>query len=784
MPRAGAHTADAQEEASVQDGPDHGTRRSRRTRTSDGRTPPEDTSGAARTADDDPLFGPLPDPDPDPTDPPQDRAGERGRAPGTSGGSPDSSPEAAPRADREGRRRRADRGPDRGAEKTGRDPSGTGRRRDSSAGAAPQGPVQPDAAAPGAGSPGPVPPGPARPQAGPARAPGRPADPAADARRAPAPPPTGRPRAAERTDALPSVTPRTDGAPGPAGPAAAPGRPDAPSAGSRHTGGTPRPADPPRPAGSEPAPPRRRRSRVDARATEVIAAIMPRRRARQERDAVPPAPEPPTGAAPQAPAAPPPAPEDPGTPPPPQSDPAPPAEAEENVAPPRRGTAGMRIAAAALAALVLVTTAAGFSARNTVEDGIVDVPALDPTSDAISSRAAQAGDENVLVLGLAADRLREPEAARTDTAVVVHVPAGGGPAVTLSMPATLEVSRPPCRRWDPASATYTGSVPAESRTTLSSVYDVGGPACTVGAVQQLTGLALTRFVALDVAGAESLVTAVRGVEVCTERPVVDRSLGPIVTSAGTATLTADEAVRFAGAASVVEDTSPANRIQRQQRVLAAAMDRALSMPSLLTPGMPTRVSQALSRSVLTDNADSGEVLTLARSLSRAGTAGDGSTATFLPVPVREEPNTRGHLELERSDAEDLFSAMRKHEPLPEEITAPAQRAAARALPQGVSIDVVNAAGKAGIAGQVADSLRAQGFRVGTVSNAPESPQTIVRFSPDRAELARRLASNLAGAVPAPDPTKASSLQLVLGSGFSGPVTLPPQQPSEDAVECG
>ncbi|MDN5916404.1 MAG: LCP family protein, partial [Pseudonocardia sp.] len=469
-------------------------------------------------------------------------------------------------------------------------------------------------------------------------------------------------------------------------------------------------------------------------------------------------------------------------PPPPEGDPAP--EPDEEGPAPRPGGRALRVAAAALAVLVVVSTAAGFTSRNTLDDGIVQVPALDPSSDTISSRAAQAGDENVLVLGLAADRLRQPEAARTDTAVVVHVPAGGGPAVTLSLPATLEVARPPCQRWDPATTSYTGSVPAESRTTLSSVYDVGGPSCMVGAVQQLTGLSLTRFVALDVSGADALVTAVRGVQVCTERPVIDQALGPVVASAGDTVLTGDEAARFADAAAVVDDTSPANRIQRQQRVLAAALEQALSTTSLLTPGTPTRVAQALSGSVLTDNADVEEVLTLARSLGRAGTAGDGSTPAFLPVPVNDQPNTRGHLELRRSDAEDLFSAMRKHEPLPEEVTAPAERVTSSTLPQGVSIDVLNAAGRAGLAGQVADSLRAQGFQVGTVTDAPESARTSVRFSPDRAEVAGQLTSRLPAAVPAPDPTTSSTLQLVLGSGYSGPVTPPAAQPSGETVDCG
>lgn len=764
----------------MQDGPEDRARRSRRTRAA------ED-----RPAVDDPLFGPLPDED-GPADRPGATAGDLGdgygprsatpprggratspadatgatprrrrAAPDDPADGPGSHPPARAEAPREptGGRRRADRPVDgttrdgtdsgptrRGAPDPAAEPrirtSGT-RRRPAEADATGT-PVPPDPSAP-------VPP---RPGSG--AAPAGPGERPPDARPA-------RPRSAERTDSLPPVTPR----------------------------GTPRP-----PAAEPPG--RRRRSPADMRATEVISAILPRRRRAAPADDVAPAPaagERPVDAGGQV--APGPSPEavvpatggDPADPQPAAgSDPAPRGDppATEPPATGRAGTRGgrlLRITAAALATLVLVTTAAGFTSRNRIDDGIVTVPALDPTSDAISSVATQAGDENVLVLGLAADRLREPEAARTDTAVLVHVPEGGGPSVTLSLPATLEVSRPPCQRWDPASSTYGPTVPAESRTTLSSVFDVGGPRCSVGAVQQLTGLAVTRFVALDLSGAAGLVDAVRGVTVCTERPVVDQVLGPIVPAAGNTALDGPASVRFAGAAAVVDDTSPANRIQRQQRVLAAALDRALSTSALLTPGTPSRVARALSGSVLTDSADAAEVLTVARSLSRAGTAGDGSTPVFLPVPVNDAPNTRGHLELRRSDASDLFEAMREHEPLPESVTAPTQRAAAAVLPEGAEVDVLNAAGRAGLAGEVADSLRAQGFRVGSVSDAPEAADTVVRFSPDRAELAGTLTSSLPSAVPAPDPTASSTLQLVLGSGFSGPVTLPTQPPTGMA-DCG
>lgn len=432
----------------------------------------------------------------------------------------------------------------------------------------------------------------------------------------------------------------------------------------------------------------------------------------------------------------------------------------------------LRIGAAVAAVLVLATTAFGFTGRSEVYDGVETVAALEPDTDAVLNSSEQAGDRNVLVLGVQADRAGVPEPARTDTAVLVHQPADGGQAVTLSMPATLEVSRPPCRRWDPATGTYGETVPAESRTAFATAYDVGGPACSVGVVQQLTGISLTGFVAFDLAGSPALVDGVGGIEVCTERPVVDPVLGPVVEGSGTVALDGPTAVRFATATGA-GDSSPANRVQRQQRVLAAALGEALSTSSLLTPGAPGRAADGMTGSLVADGVDAGEILTLARGLGRAGADGDDSTPLFLPVPVGESPNTRGHLDLERSDARELFSAIRKNEPLPESATAPAARAATAAV-AGTTVDLVDATGRPGAIEQVAESLRARGYEIGSISSGPPAERATVRYSPDNTDAAGALVGALPGARPAPDPTGSGQLELVVGAGDHAPVRAVPE----------
>lgn len=435
----------------------------------------------------------------------------------------------------------------------------------------------------------------------------------------------------------------------------------------------------------------------------------------------------------------------------------------------------LRIGAAAAAVLVLVTTAFGFAGRSEVHAGVRDVVALAPDTDAILDADIQADDQNVLVLGLQADRASTAESARTDTAVLVHRPAGGGPAVTLSIPATLEVSRPPCRRFDAATGTYGDTVPAESRTAFATAYDVGGPACSVGVVQQLTGMPVRGFVALDLAGTPELVDAVGGIEVCTERPVVDPVLGPVVEGSGTVELDGATAVRFASAAGTA-DSSPANRVRRQQRVLAAALGDALSTTSLLTPGAPGRSAAGVSSALSADGVDAGEILTLARGLARSGAAGDGEAPLFLSIPVSDAPNTRGQLELRRSEARALFSALREHGPLPESATAPASRSAGAPGP-GTVVNLVDATGRPGAVDRIAADLRDRGYEIGSVTPGTAAPGAQVRYSPDNTDAAGTLVEALPGARPVPDPTASRVLELVVGAGDAAPVQA---VPSDDA----
>jgi len=442
-------------------------------------------------------------------------------------------------------------------------------------------------------------------------------------------------------------------------------------------------------------------------------------------------------------------------------------------APPRPRPNLLRFAAVAVTALIVTAAGVGWGAQRWLAAAVPSAAALDLGSGAIVDAPAQAGDENVLLV--ATDRAATPGAtARPDTVAVAHIPAGNGPMTVLAVPADLEVARPPCERYDAATTTYTSeTVPAQARTQLASALDLGGPRCATRAVQQLTGLAITRYVGLDLARLGDAVAALSGVRFCTPRAVVDATLGPVVPAPGTISLDAGKATDFARAAAVAGDpASGRGRIERQQQVLAAVLGPALSDTGLLDLRRVAALRPALGHALTTDDADLDQVLALANGMRDLGASG----VTFTAVPTDPDPADQGSV-LRATEAAALFDALRTDAPLP----AAAAGASAGPRPSDVTVQVANASDRPGVAGKVADTLRGLGFGIGDVTNAAQpTSQTLIRYSPDQTAAAQLLATTVPAATTVPDPGATGVLQLVLGRSFDGVVRAPTTAPSGSA----
>ncbi len=453
-----------------------------------------------------------------------------------------------------------------------------------------------------------------------------------------------------------------------------------------------------------------------------------------------------------------------------------------------------------VAGLVFTSTAAAWGFKAYLEDEANSVDALDPGSAAIQDAAAQAGDENFLLVGsdtragAAAEEgvgdENEVQGARSDTVMIAHIPKSRERVVVVSFPRDLEVTRPACEGWDSKTGELTGEQhPKAERVKLNTAYQVGGPKCVTKMVQELSGLAINHFVGIDFHGFKDMVDAVDGVNVCVERPMKDDVLGTIVPQAGKQVrLTGNQALNFVRARHVQGDvTSDYGRITRQQRFLSALLRKAMSSEVLLDPGKLTGFVDAFSKATFGDNIGVDQLFTLGQSMQGVQTG----RVTFITVPTVGEANERGNEELRVEANQALFEAIRQDAPLPgeEPVKKPADDASkkpqqstlAQDQPQGpvdpktIKIQVLNGGNPtSGIAGDTADELAEFGFQIMRVDSAPEDidKPSVIRYSKERTAEAQTVQAAVPGSVLVEDPSMAGAIMLIVGPGFDGEVVSP------------
>ena len=428
-----------------------------------------------------------------------------------------------------------------------------------------------------------------------------------------------------------------------------------------------------------------------------------------------------------------------------------------------------RYAVAAVALLLVLAAGLGWVGRTRLDGALTQVAAVDVAPDGVLDAVAQTGDENVLVV--ATDSGGSAGATtRANTVTVVHRDARGDRTVAVTLPPRLEITRPPCERWDPAAAAYLGqTVPAEPRTTFDSAYAVGGPRCATRAAQQVTGLAITRFVAVDLAATSALVEAVGGVQVCVEQPVLDSVLGPVVATAGTDAFNGARAATLVRAADVRgEPAGGAALVQRQQRVLAAALERALSPTALLHPGRVGRpAARAGHRGRVDGHGGRGPARAVER--SRRGARGADRAAGEQPGQRRDARDRGAGAVHRRADRRPAAGPRtRPRPPRPPRPTSPrtssTRRAATGSPPRSRAPSATWASAPPRCGTRASP-------RSTPSSASPRTGRSRRSCSPPRCR--RRTA--------VPDPGTTGVLQLVLGRSFDGTVRASTAPEAPDAA---
>ena len=239
---------------------------------------------------------------------------------------------------------------------------------------------------------------------------------------------------------------------------------------------------------------------------------------------------------------------------------------------------------------------------------------------------------------------------RSDAMVLVHLSADDDRIDAVQLPRDTLMDLPACP--DTGSGASKGG-----RGMLNSALNAG-PACSVAAVEELTGVHIDHFMELDFEGFIAIVDALDGVPVCLPEPLEDPS-ADLDLPGGAQMVDGKDALALARTRHAVGDGSDIARLGHQQMVMSAVVQEATSSRILSRPDRLYAFLDATS-SALTVDPGLGRAADLAGLGTRASRVDPGHI-TFVTMPWEPAPTDRNRV-VPSADADGLFAALAADEP--------------------------------------------------------------------------------------------------------------------------
>ena len=243
-----------------------------------------------------------------------------------------------------------------------------------------------------------------------------------------------------------------------------------------------------------------------------------------------------------------------------------------------------------------------------------------------------------------------------DVIILFHISADRKNAVALSFPRDLMVAVPSCPDPD-------GGEPSSPKefAQINSTLQIGGPACTLLAVQQLTGVTIPYLAMIDFKGVIAMSEAVGGVDVCVAQPINDPKTN-LYLDAGEHTLEGADALAFLRTRYGVGDGSDLSRISNQQVFLTSLARKLKDEGALTNPFSMFRIGTAALENMTLSNSltNLGVIFGMAREANDV----DLDKITFLKLPVYDlEGEYAGRVAVVPERAQLLFDKIANDEPL-------------------------------------------------------------------------------------------------------------------------
>ncbi|ATL30494.1 LCP family protein [Streptomyces formicae] len=276
------------------------------------------------------------------------------------------------------------------------------------------------------------------------------------------------------------------------------------------------------------------------------------------------------------------------------------------------------------------------------------------------------GSQDILVLGSdsrSGDNAKygkDEGAARSDTAMIVHVYKGHKKASIVSIPRDTLISRPECTSVDGKTTD-----PGGQRQMFNTAYEVGGPACAVKTVEQMSGIRMDHYLEVDFTGFKKLIDTLGGVELTTKKPIKDEK-SHLDLDAGKHTLDGEQALGLVRTRHGVGDGSDLGRIQLQQAFIKALLNQVKDVGVFSNPKKLFDLADDATSAITTDS-DLNDVKSLASFANGLKGIGAGDMK-MVTLPVEYDPADLNRvLPLEKADRE-VWDALKADKPIPKSAT--------------------------------------------------------------------------------------------------------------------
>jgi LCP family protein required for cell wall assembly len=417
------------------------------------------------------------------------------------------------------------------------------------------------------------------------------------------------------------------------------------------------------------------------------------------------------------------------------------------------------------------------------------------TADVIGKSVPPAAEQNILMVGLdtRTDALGNPlpqdvlnqlhagggddGGDTTDTMIVIHIPAGGGAATAISIPRDSYVQIADANGGEgygkhKINAAYSyGRNDAYSTLSkqglkgaeLETKSAEAGAKTSIATIQQFTGLTITHYAAVNLAGFYFISQAIGGVPVCLLNPVKDSFSGANF-QAGQQTVEGSNALAFVRQRHGLPN-GDLDRIKRQQAFMSSMAKTVLSAGTLANPGKLDNLIEAVKKAVVIDQG--WDVLQFAQQLQGMSTG----NIKFLTIPIvsitLQTPHDGDAVQVDPNQVQDFVK-----QTIAGASGSTSTSASGAASPNSIdysstTVDVRNASGVGGLAASVLDKAVAKGFGRGDTGNATARKASSVNYPAGGKAAAQAVATALGG-IPlvADDSITGGHVRVILGSDYN------------------